>query len=84
MTSIPQTPDAILRAAQESEVQAVWARYLEAGERLRVLILALERDPDHVEFCRKISRAAGKNFLDVLVASYADSKSSGGHEKATR
>lgn len=42
-----QTPEAILRAAQESEVQAVWARYLEAGERLPLsfdLVDGLDQD----------------------------------------
>lgn len=73
MTTGTPTPEEVLDAAKESEVQAVWARYLEAGERLRVLAWACEHDLDHVEFCRKISRAAGKDFLDVLVASYADS-----------
>lgn len=67
------TPEAIVDDARQSEAQAIWERYLAAGERLRCLIWACEHDLDHVEFCRKISRAAGRDFLDVLVASYADS-----------
>lgn len=67
------TPEAILDAAKQAETRAVWSRYLEAGARLRLLAWACEHDMDNVEFCRKISRAAGKDFLDVLVASYADS-----------
>lgn len=73
MTTGDPGPEAIFDAAKESETKAVWARYLAASERLRVLAWACEHDLDHVEFCRKISRATGKDFLDVLVASYADS-----------